>query len=100
MEQAQKVDVVEIELPDELGINEAGARVLEAIHSIYSTDRIGNKLLIKVSLFIVYMVTYHLLILEILYKESSMMGVTKKVFIADYQIQLKHSIQLGLQRVM
>ncbi|RIA94613.1 hypothetical protein C1645_873350 [Glomus cerebriforme] len=44
----QKDDVVEINLPDELGMNEAGARVLEAIHSIYSADGIGNKLLIKV----------------------------------------------------
>ncbi|CAG8618353.1 13676_t:CDS:2 [Funneliformis caledonium] len=47
LEQAQKDDVVEINLPDELGMNNAGARVLEAIHSIYSADRIGNDLFIK-----------------------------------------------------
>ncbi|PKC03291.1 hypothetical protein RhiirA5_503520 [Rhizophagus irregularis] len=43
----QKDDVVEINLPDELGMNEADAHVLEAIHSIYIADRIGNKLLFK-----------------------------------------------------
>jgi hypothetical protein len=48
LEQVQKDDVVEINLPDELD-----AHVLGAIHSIYIADRIGNKLLIKVSLIIV-----------------------------------------------
>ncbi|CAB4439168.1 unnamed protein product [Rhizophagus irregularis] len=47
LEQVQKDDVVEINLPDELGMNEADAHVLEAIHSIYIADRIGNKLLFK-----------------------------------------------------
>ena len=54
----QKDDVVEINLPDELGMNEASARVLEAIHSIYSVDRIGNDLFIKVSLIITYTPIY------------------------------------------
>lgn len=62
----QKDDVVEINLPDELGMNEADAHVLEAIHSIYIADRIGNKLLFKVSLIIIYTSIYHLLILGIL----------------------------------
>ncbi|PKK67062.1 hypothetical protein RhiirC2_752436 [Rhizophagus irregularis] len=48
LEQVQKDDVVEINLPDELGMNEADVHVLEAIHSIYIADRIGNKLLFKV----------------------------------------------------
>lgn len=56
----QKDDVVEINLPDELGMNKAGAHVLEAIHSIYSADRIENKLLIKVCLIIVYTSNYSL----------------------------------------
>ncbi|CAB4377401.1 unnamed protein product [Rhizophagus irregularis] len=47
LEQVQKDDVVEINLPDELGMNEADVHVLEAIHSIYIADRIGNKLLFK-----------------------------------------------------
>ena len=51
-------DDVEIKLPDELGINKAGVRVLEAIHSIYSADRIGNDLFIKVSLIITYTPIY------------------------------------------
>ncbi|PKY58552.1 hypothetical protein RhiirA4_412158 [Rhizophagus irregularis] len=52
LEQVQKDDVVEINLPDELGMNEADAHVLEAIHSIYIADRIGNKLLFKVTWFV------------------------------------------------
>jgi len=60
----QKDDVVEINLPDELGMNKVGARVLEEIHSIYSADRIGNDLFIKVRLIITYT---PLLILEILH---------------------------------
>ena len=67
MKEAQKDDIVEIDLPDELGMNKADAHVLEAIHMIYSADRIENKLFIKVSLIIVYTLIYHLLILEILY---------------------------------
>ena len=63
----QKDDIVEINLPDELGMNKADAHVLETIHMIYSADRIKNKLFIKISLIIVYMLIYHLLILEILY---------------------------------
>ena len=51
----------------ELGMNKASTHVLEAIHSIYSADRIENKLFIKVSQIIVYMPIYHLLILGILY---------------------------------
>ncbi len=54
----QKDDVVEINLPDELGMNKAGARVLEEIHSIYSADRIGNDLFIKVRLIITYTPIY------------------------------------------
>ena len=50
----QKEDVVKINLPDELGMNKADAHVLEAIHMIYSADRIENKLFITVSLIIVY----------------------------------------------
>ncbi|EXX79638.1 hypothetical protein RirG_003640 [Rhizophagus irregularis DAOM 197198w] len=62
LEQVQKDDVVEINLPDELGMNEADAHVLEAIHSIYIADRIGNKLLFKYD------------------------GVVKKLFIAESNI--------------
>ncbi|PKC58632.1 hypothetical protein RhiirA1_427565 [Rhizophagus irregularis] len=51
LEQVQKDDVVEINLP-ELGMNEADVHVLEAIHSIYIADRIGNKLLFKVTWFV------------------------------------------------
>ncbi|CAB5380021.1 unnamed protein product [Rhizophagus irregularis] len=47
LEQVQKDDVVEINLPDELGMSEADARILEAIHSIYNAETIGNKILIK-----------------------------------------------------
>ena len=46
MKKAQKDDIVEIDLPDELGMNKASTHVLEVIHSIYSADRIENKLLI------------------------------------------------------
>ncbi|RGB34384.1 hypothetical protein C1646_668550 [Rhizophagus diaphanus] len=47
LEQVQKDDVVEINLPDELGMSEADACILEAIHSIYNAETIGNKILIK-----------------------------------------------------
>ncbi|CAB5387076.1 unnamed protein product [Rhizophagus irregularis] len=47
LEKAQKDDIVEIDLPEELGLNKADAHVLEAIHMIYSADRIENKLFIK-----------------------------------------------------
>ncbi|CAB4426773.1 unnamed protein product [Rhizophagus irregularis] len=47
LKKAQKDDIVEIDLPDELSMNKADAHVLEIIHMIYSADRIENKLFIK-----------------------------------------------------
>ncbi|RGB37182.1 hypothetical protein C1646_757236 [Rhizophagus diaphanus] len=43
----QKDDVIKVKLPDEIDMNEVGTHVLEAIHSIYLVDSIGNYLFIK-----------------------------------------------------
>jgi len=49
-----KDDIVEINLPDELGMNEADAYLLEAIHSIYAADRIENKLYCSLHAYILF----------------------------------------------